>query len=642
MTVSKLLLTAAIVLLAATRPAFAQRTDDNAVTTADDAFGKSVGDEQIGIYSEDNVRGFSAVAAGNVRIEGLYFDRQAGVTDRLRDGTTIRVGISAQGYPFPAPTGIADYELRKPGKDFVASFGATYGPFGGIGGEVDLVVPIDGERLGLVAGAGRYRERQPFGGVSPIKTYAVSLRYAEGSRFSLQPFWSRITVTGEESQSLIFTSGEFLPNRYPRGPFFGQRWAVFDGNLDTYGLVAKGKVGGFDLGLGVFRSHLAVKRDHIDLLFDTDQTGRVGDRIVVADQGNDFASTSGEFKASRAFVEGRRQHVINVSVRARSLTRLYGGSALIDLGPSQLGVADFRSEPTNTVFGAKSQDRVRQTTVGLGYQLRWRGIGEFSIGAQKTDYRKRVTTPTGSLPQSTDSPWLFSATGAVTVTPTLALYAGYTRGLEESDVAPSNAINFNEAPPAIRTQQYDFGARWGVSKGVTLVVGYFNVAKPYFNLDAASRFRQLGQVRNAGIEASLSGEVAHGLTIVAGATYLDAKLSGEEVQRGIIGVRPIGTFKLRTLANVNWTFPWHTPLTLTARFESTTDRTANTANTLVIPARSVTGLGARYRLVVGKTPVLIRTSVDNIFNKFGWNVGGSGFFVPNGSRRWSLSVAADV
>jgi hypothetical protein len=91
-------------LLAATA-AEAQRTDDNATTQSDDAFGKSVGDERIGIYDPYNVRGFSAVEAGNTRIEGLYFFQQANPTDRLVDGSTMRVGIAAQGYPFPASAG---------------------------------------------------------------------------------------------------------------------------------------------------------------------------------------------------------------------------------------------------------------------------------------------------------------------------------------------------------------------------------------------------------------------------------------------------------------------------------------------------------------------------------------------------------
>jgi iron complex outermembrane recepter protein len=110
-----LLSTAALAALIAPSVALAQRTDDNATTQSDDAFGKSVGDERIGIYDPYNVRGFSAVEAGNTRIEGLYFFQQANPTDRLVDGSTMRVGIAAQGYPFPAPTGIADYSLRKPG-----------------------------------------------------------------------------------------------------------------------------------------------------------------------------------------------------------------------------------------------------------------------------------------------------------------------------------------------------------------------------------------------------------------------------------------------------------------------------------------------------------------------------------------------
>ncbi len=53
-------------------PAAAQRTAENAVTSADDAFGTSVGNETIGLYGIGEVRGFSPGAAGNIRIDGLY------------------------------------------------------------------------------------------------------------------------------------------------------------------------------------------------------------------------------------------------------------------------------------------------------------------------------------------------------------------------------------------------------------------------------------------------------------------------------------------------------------------------------------------------------------------------------------------
>jgi iron complex outermembrane recepter protein len=74
------------------------------------------------------------------------------------------------------------------------------------------------------------------------------------------------------------------------------------------------------------------------------------------------------------------------------------------------------------------------------------------------------------------------------------------------------------------------------------------VEKPYFNLDEESRFRQLGTVANRGVEMSIAGRVVKGLTVNAGATWLDARVSGVQVEQGLIGDRPIRNFRLRTLA----------------------------------------------------------------------------------------------
>ena len=102
--------------LAAGAPARAQRADENAVTAAEDAFGTTVGFQSVGLYNANDARGFSPQQAGNLRIEGLYFDQQTWVTgDCMVRETTMRIGIAAQSYSFPAPTGIADLSLRKPG-----------------------------------------------------------------------------------------------------------------------------------------------------------------------------------------------------------------------------------------------------------------------------------------------------------------------------------------------------------------------------------------------------------------------------------------------------------------------------------------------------------------------------------------------
>src|SRR5579884_1219768 len=102
------------------------RSDENAVTQAEDAFGFSVGRESLGIYSSTNVRGFSPVAAGNLRIDGLYFDQQWGLSGTILGSASIKVGLSAQGYAFAAPSGIVDQALRIPGDKAGASVVANW------------------------------------------------------------------------------------------------------------------------------------------------------------------------------------------------------------------------------------------------------------------------------------------------------------------------------------------------------------------------------------------------------------------------------------------------------------------------------------------------------------------------------------
>ncbi|MCW3847336.1 TonB-dependent receptor [Sphingomonas sp. LB-2] len=634
-------LSAAAMALLITMPALAQRTDDNAVTQAEDAFGTSVGEESIGIYNDFDVRGFSPVDAGNVRIEGLYFDMQTGLTGRVSDGSTVRVGLSAQSYAFPAPTGIADLSLRKPGARRLISAGAGFGPWNGGYADVDVQLPIDGERLGLAAGMGIYRYGQPYGGSPQDFSLGAVARWAPRPGVEIMPFWSRIRDTDNEAQPLLFTSGDFLPKRFKRNEFYGQHWADDNSEQTNYGLLARADPAGFEVRLGVFRSIFDSDTSAVDLLFDTAPDGSVGKRLIVLENGDKSASTSGELRVSRHFDEGVRRHTLIASVRGRAQDRRYGGAALVDLGASTSLGEDFRPEPVTTQ-GPKTQDRVRQTTFGVAYQGRWRGIGELGFGIQKTDYTKRITDPNPAVifPESHDAPILFSATAAFYATPKLAFYGGYTRGLEESPVAPREAVNLNEAPPAIRTRQADAGVRWSVGK-ITAVVGVFDVEKPYFNLDPALRFRQLGMVRNRGIEFSVAGQILPGLNVVAGNVLIDAKVSGEEVRNGTIGARPVASFRRHTILSLDYRLP-NSPFSFDAFAEGTSDRVANSANTLFIPTRAVLNLGTRYRFKLGEADALFRFQVANVTNTFGWSNGNSGFYVPNGSRRFSMSVATDI
>ena len=140
---ARLALLSAAATIAFAAPAIAQRTGENAVTSADDAFGTSIGNETIGLYGLGEVRGFSPEAAGNIRIDGLYMGGIVIGNPRLQSGSTVRVGLSAQGYPFPAPTGIVELGLRPAGTEPALS-GVAYLGHSQIGIDLDGQLPLSG------------------------------------------------------------------------------------------------------------------------------------------------------------------------------------------------------------------------------------------------------------------------------------------------------------------------------------------------------------------------------------------------------------------------------------------------------------------------------------------------------------------
>ena len=618
--------------------AWGQRTGENAVASAEDAFGTSVGNERVGLYSPFGARGFSPVQAGNVRINGMYIDYQADLVDRLIAGSNVRVGLTAQGYPFPAPTGVADFALRLPGSEAVASTVVGIGPFGGPRLEVDTQLPVT-ETFGVAAGVGVNQQEAYYGGEQRVLSAAVIARWRPAENVEIIPFWSMQDENGGEAQPIIFTGGDYLPPQIERRRYFGPEWAQNEGQDFNYGLLATFSSGDWTLRGGAFRSIAHDYRNFTPLFLDATPEGEA-DREVVSDQARRFASTSGELRLTRQMIEGDRLHLVHLMTRGRLRDRNYGGGQRFDFGPGRIDEPIVAPEPTFTL-GQQTTDQVRQLTFGLGYEGRWRDVGELSLGIQRTFYEKAVVRPSGALPVSRSNPWLFNGTLSVTASRELVFYAGYTKGLEESPVAPDIAVNRGEAPPAIITEQMDAGLRYAITPGLRLVAGVFDVRKPYFALDPQRVFRQLGEVRNRGVEVSLAGQITPRLSIVLGAVFLDATVSGDEVDLGVIGPRPIGSAGRTMSGALNWSLPWVEGLSLDLAYESTADRVANAANSFVIPARYVYSLGGRYRFDLFDNPATFRAQLATVNNPYGWNNIGEGFYY-NPPRRFQMSLTVDI
>lgn len=624
----------------------AKRTDENATTQSDDAFGRSVGSERSGLYSPDEVRGFSPTDAGNIRIHGLYFDLAERPLSRITHGNAIRVGIGAQRYPFPAPSGLVDYDLALPGAHPELSVEVDNGN-ALVRGEAliaNLQVPIDGERLGFAGGYGarnaiRYEgERHKFRSASGL----LAFRPAKGAEYLLFAAWQRMSE--DEPKAIYFPAGNTLPPQVPRGKFLGLRWADKDTSGTLIGGIARIPLGeGTRIEAGLAWSEKRQPKNFSDFLFGVTPDGHTTSRIVYADGNIRDQAVSGEFRLVREWHSAAIDHTLTASLRGRVRHRLFGGSVALLLGGGSIFSQTGWNEPTYSL-GPKNDDRVRQLTFGAAYNLYWRGGANLDVSVSKTRYRKALDFADPALPDpvTRDRPLLWNVSGSYAVAKGVIVYAGTMRGQEEALVAPDSAANRAEAPPAIRTKQSEAGVRLALAQNLALVAGVFSISKPYYNLDPAGIYRQLGTLTNRGVELSLTGKLAPGLSLVGGALLLDPRISGIGVQTRVIGKRPAGQAKRRIVANFDWRSKGGKgPVSIDVAVEYLSAKTANAANTFTAPSRMMVNLGARYRFSVGKVQLVLRPLLSNVFNDYGWNVSSIGGFSYTNRRNLGIDLIAD-
>ncbi|MGN7915996.1 TonB-dependent siderophore receptor [Lysobacter sp. 22409] len=620
----------------------AQRTDDNAVTAAEDAFGATLGNETIGLYSTKQVRGFSPVDAGNVRMDGVYFDRQGTVPPRLVEGSTIRVGLSALSYPFPAPTGIVDYRLQKAGDQRVISVVGALNAYGAPALELDAKLPVIPGRLGIAAGVSYAREEYYDGADARYLRAGVVPRWRPTENIEILPFWSISRGRDEEVAPTIITAGNHLPPKIERRRHFGQTWSDNEYDSRNYGVLGKARFGDdWALTGGVFRSINNMPSGFAELFVDTTRDGLAREKVI-ADPRQRSASTSGELRLSRSFREGPRLHVLHLAARGRRLDSEYGGSApTLDFGVRPLGEPLPMPEPAAFAFGPRTHDQVRQWTGGLAYEGRWREVGELSLGIQRSRYEKSVDQPGLPRTATRDQPWLPNANVSVYLGKRLALYAGHTRGLEESGIAPDDAANRNEALPAIRTRQSDAGLRWAFADGMKLVAGAFDVRKPYFTTDERNVYGAIGEVRHRGVELSLSGRPMDSLSLVAGAVLMRPRVSGEAVRLGRVGDRPIGQTERVLRADLEYRPPSWAGLSFDLSMSHYGERIASRDGRNRVPDYTLVDVGARYRFRLGSAPATLRLLVANVGDTYTWNIYGNNSFGLTDGRRYVAQLAVD-
>lgn len=275
------------------------------------------------------------------------------------------------------------------------------------------------------------------------------------------------------------------------------------------------------------------------------------------------------------------------------------------------------------------QDRIAVTLGARHQRVKSITYDTSGAGTGNTVYEKQAVTPVLAL--------VFKPM------PHLSLYGNYIEGLVQGDTAPLGATNAGEVFPPIKVKQREIGAKYDLGS-VRTTLSLFQIHKPsglsVANPDGSSTYRMNGEQRNRGVEFNVFGEPTKGMRLLGGLALTDARLSKTDS----------GTFDGKRAPNVSrWQLNLGgeydlrslTGLTLSARMLATSSQYIEQSNARDIPGWTRWDIGARYQTRAFSRPMVLRASVNNLFNRDYWSSGSGNWVYLGQPRTVMLSASVD-
>jgi iron complex outermembrane receptor protein len=263
------------------------------------------------------------------------------------------------------------------------------------------------------------------------------------------------------------------------------------------------------------------------------------------------------------------------------------------------------------------------------------GVRRQTAGTDVTNY----LTSASSRPFQDESVWTPAYALVVKPIENVALYANYIEGLQTPVVVPANGLFTNRGTvfPPTKTEQVETGIKVDFGR-ITTTMSLFDISQR--NLITVGTTQQLdGRQRNTGAEFNVFGEVTPSFRLLGGIAYIHAVQ--EQTQGGLNdGKIAVGVPDVTVNLGAEWDTPFVRGLTLTGRAIYTGTQYADPTDKLYLPDWTRFDIGARYTFTSpwnGK-PIVVRASVENVFNKAYWASAYSGVITLGAPRTYLVST----
>jgi iron complex outermembrane receptor protein len=607
-------------------------------------------------YNNLTIRGITVDTRSSYKLDGaLNILSSTAFPLEDKDRVEILKGASAIYYGFSPPSGIVNFVMKRPTRDFslaIRGFGDSNGT---VGAHLDVgdTKGIFGYRVNLLAA---HQDT----GIDLVQ----GKRYLASATFDLKPtehltlsadieYFKRDVV--EPAQFIIPNGATALPNLSYLDPSKNIGGLNFtNNNTEELNTLVKGVYkfnSDWDVTAFWGRSHLTRLRYNPGFL-----PGRGATPSATPSSASYLASID---PSSPTFGQGVIRYgtqiqtagyeniSYSVEVHGKVTTGDIGNSILLGASRSLRSLAGSPATPRTTVFsnfinpvavygqGATIGTRPVPSTIddkGLYAfdDLSYKDIIHLSGGVRVTDY-----TNDGSTNLNTKAPYNVKPTawsGGALVKPVewASVYGTYIQGLEENAIASNNVDNAQTVFQPIASTLYEGGVKIQPRKNLLVQLAYFDIKREgaynerlipgtailHGYADATQTYR--------GFEGSVGGYVIPDLAINATLMLLKAR-TYQAANPASVHTRPGGTPSTSWSLSGEYTLSWLTPhLKVSGGAFHTGNQPVDDTNKVFTDGYTTFDIGAAYDFELSGHKLTARVNGQNITGKRYWASVGAG------------------
>lgn len=576
------------------------------------------------------IRGFTAADQSDMR-DGLVDRSFTFVPLENVDRIEVLNGFSGLLYGFSALGGSVDYVTKRPPEQRRVT--ATVGVHGGrlLDGMLDVggALPVGGAApvLGRVVA---YREQGDtflrFGRQERSLLFATGEWHGlPGTTVILDGWYQRHHQRGLETYLLPFAGKAPAASSFDPTQQYGQPWTRNDSQKLLAGVRTETTLApGVSLRMGLrggtmWRDYVYVAAALTDRAGGYSETCRTSPRQAETTLSG-YALLDGELHT------GPVHQRITVGYTGTAYDYSRGVDVSTPLGASTIDSPTFHADPALAVGGTTTYQSQTMHDLVLVDQL---GLGErvdLRLGLNGAMLQQRASgQSTGiSLAGFTQRRW--SPGAGLTVRPLegLAAYASYLEGLAAGGVAPSTAANAGEQLPPSTSRQWEAGLK-AQARRLDATVAFFRIDKVNEYVEPGDgRYVQEGREVHQGLEGTVAGRPLDGLTVVGGATLLDARVRKARNTPAIEGKTPVNVPDWTARVYLEYELPLLSGLTVSAGANQTGRRPIAADNSAYLRGAVTFDAGLRYRRAVEGARMTLTVNATNLFDTRYWSYFRSG------------------